>query len=204
MKKPLFLCTSVILIVTLLAWVIPASSLGIPTGTVFWVCHFLGPGKASRRRTKQHTQHLAHLTSTAFQVWLVLVQKMKNAVLPTFSCTDKDPNCVIKSWYMHLRQVSPNTVSASEIWRQCSPYHPIAEQSTSLKDGEEGWLSSTQPEHLHLCVLGEMDSENRAASSDAPRSLTETSGKSLWDWKHVMPNAGNKSKSWCFYVSWLQ
>lgn len=57
----------------------------------------------------------ASLTSTDFQDWLVLIQKMKNAFWPTFSCPDNDPNCVITSWYINLCQFSHNIISANEI-----------------------------------------------------------------------------------------
>lgn len=60
-------------------------------------------------------QCLASLTSTASQVWLVLVQKMKNVLWSTFPCTDKDPNCAITSWYINLRQVSHNSICANEV-----------------------------------------------------------------------------------------
>lgn len=71
--------------------------------------------KASSSKTYQCTLCLAPLDSTALQVWLVLVQKMKNAFWPTFPCTDKDPNCAITSWYINLCQVSHNIISANEI-----------------------------------------------------------------------------------------
>ena len=73
---------------------------------------FSGPGKTSLSKTSQ-----CNLMSCFFNnlpVWLVLVQKMKNAFWSMFTCADKDPNCG-SSRYINLCQVSHNIISANEI-----------------------------------------------------------------------------------------
>ena len=137
-------------------------------------------------------------------VWLVLVWEMKNAFWPTFPHTDKDPNCALTSWYINLCQVSHNIISANEILEVLFSFSLDDRTGFFIGKNGKGWLSSIQPKHLSLYILGEMGSENR---------VIRQTKKTNWNiWKNPFEiesmwfttKAARSLNPYVFIVSWLQ